>query len=223
MKNLMLFLFVVTGLLLASCKDSIKFEEIPIPTSPEVKIKDVLALSPQAQKVFISGITDKNEIISLFKQKFSKIIEEKITFKTDAEIKQIAVLKDFLDSETVNQISTHEREFDNFIAKWYLDTSNQFKWNNNIYKFLLYSLETDLEKYLAQQSVSSLANVAAGFDCECYTGGQGIVIKDCAGPEAKCKSKNSCANNQTGCGSFWLRPCDGACEIERTNPPNPPQ
>ncbi len=51
MKNLILFLFVVTGLLLSSCKDSIKFEEIPAPTLPEVKIKDVLALSPQAQKV----------------------------------------------------------------------------------------------------------------------------------------------------------------------------
>lgn len=60
MKNLILFLFVLTVLLLASCKDSIKFEEIRTPTLPEVKIKDVLALSPQAQKVFISGIMDKN-------------------------------------------------------------------------------------------------------------------------------------------------------------------
>ena len=27
----------------------------------------------------------------------------------------------------------------------------------------------------------------------------GSLLKDCADPEAKCKSKNSCAKNKTGC------------------------
>lgn len=223
MKSLKLILLMFSLLMLASCKDSTKLEEISITPISAVKIKDVLALSPQAQKVFISGITDKREITSLFKEKLSRIIEEKVVFKTEAELAKIALLKEFLDSDIANEISTHGREFDSFMAAWYLDTYNQFRWNNDVYRFLFYSLETDLNKYLEQQIESAAANAARGFDCECYTGGQGVVIKDCAGPEAKCKSKTSCANNQSGCGSFWLRPCDGGCEIDRTTPPNPPQ
>jgi len=176
----------------------------------DIKVEDLQSIELKAQKVFISGLKKQSEILDLFKQKLIILKNNDEQFKNNSEKNALNDLILFLQSSIDKDIKLDTEALNSFVNSWYFKTSKIVDWDPMMYKFLLYSLELDFEKFKESQNNNNF--VALGTDCECNISADGILIKDCAGPEATCKYKQNCEGG-IGCGVFWGDDCNGYCFV----------
>lgn len=116
---------------------------------------------------------------------------------------EIAVIHDFISSDVVeNREKVHD-----FIEGWVLRMKDKFSWNENRYRFLLFSLEPNENTYLSQRGDIPVS-------CNCNDKNSGMIIKDCPSIMPECIKTDNCESTVYGCGYVWVDPCNGDCFME---------
>ena len=165
-------------------------------------LANITILGSEKQKaVYRSYNTIKKA--SLWKEKYKTILQNVDNRFTKEELKEIAVLHDFISPEIIE----NNEKIRPFVEEWYLRTKDEFSWNDNRYRFLLFSLESDESVYLSQR-----ADIPV--ECNCNDIHSGIIIEDCPSIMPECIKVDTCEATQSGCGFFWAEACNGDCFME---------
>lgn len=201
--------YSIVTIIFISCTQNIEIQEYQPPMLNLSRLKN---FSINEKKEIVQQIATKKQIIELFIEKLNTIVNENVVFTSSEERKEVFKLLLLLDTQRGTQPSLTKEDFDHSIFEWVTRTKEKFLWNHDKYIFLLNSLETDYSLFVKTRDLKVSKR---GFDCECNTAGQGIIIPDCAGPDAEClDNSHNCNLNQIGCGTFWLSACDGNCKLE---------
>ncbi|MCK9271030.1 MAG: bacteriocin fulvocin C-related protein [Bacteroidales bacterium] len=111
-----------------------------------------------------------------------------------------------------------------FMSEWLKFGMEELRWSKALIHSMLVVLETNksdngflMESVRIQTDKNFKVDPYYG-DCECGQSDDWCDIPGTGGDLAYCKEDNDCSASSLGCGTLWLSPCDGMCELGMANP-----
>ena len=169
-----------------------------------------------------------NQKFSFWKEKLSEVL--KLNWSSD-EHEHIASLLEYIEvhKDIFDPKKFDEDSFDKFIYLWIEKGKTQFRWNSNVIYAIAASGETMTDtkgtllithktnNYTIQR-VKTRSESGSASECDCNVSDDWCSTRTSnlpsGSPTVMADCKNSSCEGTSGCGTLFLKSCDGKCVYE---------